>query len=1635
MNKKQILKIINNAVISSYIFSLNPIYALDGTILDISSDHSSVESEDSFIADNNNLNIENDANNNISNNDFLINDNTDYVNNELIVEDISSKDIIEDANMSLSYNADNIQSTDISQENINLEEDKIIDTEEIRSVYEVNWVTEEVANIKGKLIEDLTDEDFQSIVSFSLSGSGLSGEIPSEFYKMTNLKWIDLSNNNLTGSIAKIIESCPNLIDLKLSNNNFSGEIPSSIGNLTALKWFNVINNNLSGTIPSSIGNLTSLTQFVAGNNNLLGIIPSEIGNLVSLTELDLEYNNLSGTIPSSIGNIESLKWLKLNDNQLTGSLDSNLSNLTNLISFTVKNNNLSGTISKDFAKLTNIKWFILSYNQFTGVIPEEVKNMSSDNDYRYNLFENEYNQKQLYFKDEENISINIGERIDIDNLKEKVYIKWSNNTEEIVDNYDVTAVLDEEFFNGTVATKVGETSLKAKISIANDSNTSATTANKISISILDDSILDNWVNAEVARMSGKTIQSLTEEDYLSITNFNLSSSSLSGNIPEDFYRLKNLKWINLSDNNLTGDIARIISEFPNLITLNLSNNDFEGEIPSSIKSITNLSWLVLSNNRISGELPEEIFTLPKLIQFLIRNNNITGTISSNIGNLTTLTELDLSENNLTGNIPKEIGNLTEVEWLNLNDNNLTGSIPKELGNMINLKSVNLKNNKLSGQLPVELSNLKNVLWITLSNNQLIGTIPDEIKNMSSVNNYQYNLFENEHSQKEISIKDTSSITILLGETISHSNLNSNIEVVWNNNRENLLDDYVVEIKKDESYWNDANEAINIGTTSIKYGISGYNIQSVNEINITINDNIYPILNLCTANNEWTNNMVEISVEAYDNHKIKKVVLPDGGESLTGDFKYEVYKNGTYEFIVIDEFGNKTSNSISITNIDKTEPTINVEYDTKKTNNNVIVSVSGIDNESGVKSIKLPDGTMVENDSANFIAEKNGDYIIEITDNAGNVSSSIISIKNIDKTSPTIIAETSINNWTNKNVDIKIDVIDDNSISKIILPDGSTTRNSNFIYNVKSNGLYKFQAIDDVNNVSTISVNINNIDKIKPSLSVSKSKLNNDNSVDVSIDAKDFESGIKEIYLDNGLVVDLNNPIINITSNGIYKVYALDYAGNLSEQSFTINNIVDLSDIDATAPTITYSLSNYNVTNEDIIINVIASDNKDIKEIICPDGSSVSSNTIVYTVSSNGNYTFKAIDTSNNTTEITIPINNIDKTEVEVTISKSRLLADNTIDLTFNVNKNSEYIDLIKTSENIHIDTDNPVFNVDKNGTYKFYIEDKANNKTIATTTINDIPFDGADNEVPEVNYLLNEYGWTNKSVEISVHALDNHGIKSITMPDGTVVENSFVTYMVSENGEYVFKATDISGNTNSINVVINNIDKEKPLIDTLNIEYNEDNFAVIDIKTNDLESGIKSVILPNGIYTINSESTVELEVGNTYNMTISDIAGNTDIVTFTVDNKNNEYEDDTENDDNINSDNTVENNGNTNEEEDLDNNYANQYNNQSNNFSNSNSKKPNGNDYKNSSNDVTNISEKYDTSDIYYEEINSIKEEEINEIKKPNKNSESSESTEINNLDDNGKKTINNLYKYILLVVLIAIFIYLYNINKSNKN
>uniref|UniRef100_A0A453NEJ5 LRR receptor-like serine/threonine-protein kinase n=2 Tax=Aegilops tauschii TaxID=37682 RepID=A0A453NEJ5_AEGTS len=88
------------------------------------------------------------------------------------------------------------------------------------------------------------------------------------------------------------------------------------------------------------------------------------------------------------------------------------------------------------------------------------------------------------------------------------------------------------------------------------------------------------------------------------VTGIDLSSNSLSGEIPLELTNLRGIQFLNMSRNHLSGGIPKDIGNLKLLESLDISRNKLSGPIPPSISNLIFLSSLNLSNNLLSGEIP-----------------------------------------------------------------------------------------------------------------------------------------------------------------------------------------------------------------------------------------------------------------------------------------------------------------------------------------------------------------------------------------------------------------------------------------------------------------------------------------------------------------------------------------------------------------------------------------------------------------------------------------------------------------------------------------------------------------------------------------------------------------------------------------------------------------------------------------------------------------------------------------------------------------------------------------------------------------------------------------------------------------------------------------------------------------------
>ena len=227
-----------------------------------------------------------------------------------------------------------------------------------------NQLTGEIPTELGRLSQ---------LLRLRLYQNQLTGEIPAELGQLAQLQRLYLDHNQLTGPIPPELGQLSRLGDLYLNNNQLSGPIPAELGRLSQLQYLTLHNNQLTGEIPSQLGQLSRLGDLYLNNNQLSGPIPAELGQLTQLQYLTLFNNELTGEIPTELAQLAQLQYLTLHNNRLMGEIPAELGQLSQLWSLALDHNQLTGMIPAELGQLSQLRWLTLDHNQLTGMIPAEL--------------------------------------------------------------------------------------------------------------------------------------------------------------------------------------------------------------------------------------------------------------------------------------------------------------------------------------------------------------------------------------------------------------------------------------------------------------------------------------------------------------------------------------------------------------------------------------------------------------------------------------------------------------------------------------------------------------------------------------------------------------------------------------------------------------------------------------------------------------------------------------------------------------------------------------------------------------------------------------------------------------------------------------------------------------------------------------------------------------------------------------------------------------------------------------------------------------------------------------------------------------------------------------------------------------
>ncbi|KAL6614976.1 hypothetical protein ACP70R_037246 [Stipagrostis hirtigluma subsp. patula] len=618
-----------------------------------------------------------------------------------------------------------------------------------------------------------------SIVHLDLSMNNLAGMIPSNLDNLCNLEELHLFANNINGSITEFFKRLPNcswnkLKTLFVPESNLTGSLPPNLEPLSNLAWLDLSDNKLTGPEllqASSSGLVTHVeVERVAGAwarvdplehsmcgdgppaSHLSAGIPAKGGARASIgllsrcagdhgfdAESRVLSNNLNGTIHEGhLASLANLDELSLAENSIAIAV-----NLTWVPPFNLKNVELrSCLLGPKFAMWlrwqTDIYNLDISNTSISDIVPDWFWTMASSVIY-LNVRNNE-------------ISGFLSSRMEF--MRASVMDLSSNQFSGPIPKLPINLVsldLSRNNLYGPLPLDFGAPKLETLFLYNNfiSGTIPSSLCNLRLLELLD--LSNNELSGTIPECLDN--ESTTNTTSLSIQNLSLKNNNLSGEFPSFLQNCQKLIVLDLSHNQFFGTLQSWIGEkLPSLAFLQLRHNMFCGHIPMELTNLVDLQYLDLAYNNLSGSIPKSVvnykgmaitgdtdnkygdswyysgmtsFDLNEMNEF---DDNFTvvtkGQERLYTGEIIYMVNLDLSCNNLTGEIPEEIVALVALKNLNLSWNAFSGKIPSKIGALVQLESLDLSHNELSGEIPTSLSALTSLSHLNMSYNNLSGIIP-----------------------------------------------------------------------------------------------------------------------------------------------------------------------------------------------------------------------------------------------------------------------------------------------------------------------------------------------------------------------------------------------------------------------------------------------------------------------------------------------------------------------------------------------------------------------------------------------------------------------------------------------------------------------------------------------------------------------------------------------------------------------------------------------------------------------------------------------------------------------------------------------------------------------------------------------
>lgn len=522
-----------------------------------------------------------------------------------------------------------------------------------------------------------------------------------------------------------------------------------------------------------------------------------------------------------------------------------------------------------------------------------------------------------------------------------------------------------------------------------------------------------------------------------------------------------------------------------------------------------------------------------------------------------------------------------------------------------------------------------------------------------------------------------------------------------------------------------------------------------------------------------------------------------------------------------------------------------------------------------------------------------GDYVFEIKDAVGNISTATYTHKVISRP----VLEYQISPTDPNSITLTVTSIHESGLKAIEYFDEdntewiqvSTTSPATFV--ADGNGVYEFRAIDNLGNISdSVYVTISSTDDAAPVMEANAipNEANQFGNVTIKLNSSDLNtdgtqgSGVIRIEWYDGsawkTLIDKPQYDHVVTKNGTYRYHAIDASGKVSEEVS-----VQVNTIDTVKPVINITGTQKDPSGSFVTISLGASDPatggsavSGIASIQVWNGKEWSTVTNkasgTYNVTTNGTFKFRAVDNAGLISEeVSTTVNAFDTTPptISSSVEYKGYYAIITVKAADNVALNSIEMYDSKSDSWFTVSTETKAeYTAVTNGDYKFRAVDRAGNVS-AEEVVHIAGLEDATGPVQVI--ITGGREWT-VSKDIIITANDNgvpvghtgiSGVKDYAVTTENVEPTqgwkTTNTFHVTENGTYYIWVRDNVGWISSQAVTINTIDHTAPTAPKVVVNRTDNNENIDQQEWTNVDARMTA----DGAYALSGINRYEYKLGD----------------------------------------------------------------------------------------------------------------------------------------------------------------------------